>query len=55
MDKSGRKKYITERRGRSSFERQSIFSFCTCQWNELMDGWMDELMNEFCCHCFSAQ
>jgi len=28
------KKYITERNGRSSGERQGIIEFCTCQWNE---------------------
>jgi len=27
--------YITERNGRSSWERQGIVEFCTCQWNEL--------------------
>ena len=27
-------KYITERNGRSSWERQGIAAFCTCQWNE---------------------
>jgi len=30
----GRKKYITERNGRSSWERQGIVAFCTWQWNE---------------------
>jgi hypothetical protein len=29
-----RKKYITERNGRSSSERQGIVTLCTCQWNE---------------------
>ena len=27
-------KYITERNGRSSGEREGIVEFCTCQWNE---------------------
>jgi ribosomal protein L33 len=27
-------KYITERNGRSSSERQEIVAFCTYQWNE---------------------
>ena len=30
----GRKKYITERNGRSSWEWQGIVAFCTCQWKE---------------------
>jgi hypothetical protein len=34
MEKGGRKKYITERNGRSSWEWQGIVEFCTCQWNE---------------------
>jgi len=34
VEKGGRKKYITERNGRSSRERQGIGTFCTCQWNE---------------------
>ena len=33
-EKGGRKGYITERNGRSSWERQAIIAFCTCQWNE---------------------
>ena len=28
------KKYITERNGRSFWERQGIVAFCTCQWDE---------------------
>jgi hypothetical protein len=32
-----RKKYITEGNGRSSWERQGIVTFCTCQWNEWMN------------------
>jgi len=31
-------KYITERNGRSCWERQGIVTFCTCQWNEI--EWM---------------
>jgi len=30
----GGKGYITERNRRSSWERQGIVTFCTCQWNE---------------------
>ena len=33
-ENGGRKKYITERNGRSSWERQGIVAFCTSQWNE---------------------
>jgi hypothetical protein len=32
--------YITERNGRSSWERQGIVAFCTCLWNEWMNEWM---------------
>jgi len=38
VEKGGRKKYVTERNGRSSWERQGIVAFSTCQWNE----WMNE-------------
>jgi hypothetical protein len=31
------KKYITEKNGRISWERQGIIAFCTCQWNEWMN------------------
>jgi hypothetical protein len=41
VEKGGRKKYITERNGRSSCERQGIVTFCTCQWNESVVLWMD--------------
>jgi hypothetical protein len=34
VEKSGRKNYITERNGRSSWEWQEIFAFYTCQCNE---------------------
>ena len=34
VEKGGRKGYITERNGRSSWERQGIVAFCTCQRNE---------------------
>jgi len=34
VGKGGRKKYITERNGRSPWEWQGIIAFCTCQWNE---------------------
>ena len=36
VEKGGRKGYITERNGRSSWERQGIIAFCTCQWIEWM-------------------
>jgi len=35
--KEWKKKYIAERNGRSSRERQGIFQFfCSCQWNVLI-------------------
>ena len=34
MEKGGREKYITERNGKSTWERQGIVPFCTCQRNE---------------------
>jgi hypothetical protein len=34
VEKSGRKKYITETNGRSSLEQQGIVVFCICQWTE---------------------
>ena len=34
VERGGRKGYITERNGRSSWEQQGIIAFCTCQWNE---------------------
>ena len=37
VEKSGRKCYITDRNRRSSWERQGIFAFCTCEWNEWMN------------------
>ena len=39
--KGGGKKYITDRNGRSSWERRGIVAFCTCQWNE----WVAVIMN----------
>jgi hypothetical protein len=30
----GRKRYITERNGRSFCEQQDIVAFCTCHWDE---------------------
>ena len=32
VDRSGRKKCITRRNGRGSWERQGITAFCSCQW-----------------------
>jgi hypothetical protein len=34
MEKNGKKKYITERNGRSSWEQQGIVAFCICQWTD---------------------
>jgi hypothetical protein len=34
VEKNGRKKCITERNRRRSWERQGIVALCTCQWNE---------------------
>ena len=43
MEKDGRNGYIAERNGRSSWERQGMVAFCTCQWkNECMNEWMNE-------------
>ena len=42
----GRKKYITERNRRSSWERQWIIAFCTCQWNEWMSEWINGQMDD---------
>jgi hypothetical protein len=39
VEKGGRKKYITERNGRSFWERQRIVAFYTCQMNE----WIPEM------------
>jgi len=33
VERSGRKKCMTGRNGRGSWERQGITAFCTCQWN----------------------
>ena len=35
VEKGGRKGYITEKNGRSSWEHHGIIAFCTCQWNEM--------------------
>ena len=48
--KGGRKGYITERNGRSSWEWQRIISFCTCQWNE----WVSRLTVGFWCQVSST-
>ena len=42
VEKGGGKNYITDKNGRSSWERQEIVAFCTCQWTEWMSG--DELV-----------
>ena len=38
-----RKKYIKERNGRRSWERQGIVEFCTYQWNE-MNEWLHDMV-----------
>jgi len=43
VEKGSRKMYVTERNGRSSWERQGIAAFCTCQWNEWMYSYMYEI------------
>jgi len=37
VEKGGRKGYITERNGRSFWERLGIAAFCKCQWIECMN------------------
>jgi hypothetical protein len=32
--------YMTGRNGRSPWERQGIFAFCTCQWNRIEYYWL---------------
>ena len=39
VENGGRKGYITERNGRSSWEQREIVSFCTCQLNEWMKNY----------------
>jgi len=34
LEKGGRKEYITDRNGRSSWEWQGFVAVFTCQWNE---------------------
>ena len=46
VEKGGKKKYITERNGRSSWKLQGIVAFCTCQcgmneWFRLLQWWCD--------------
>jgi hypothetical protein len=48
VEKCGRKKYITERKGGSCWEWQGIVAFCTCQWNEWMNEWR---LGFNCSHC----
>jgi hypothetical protein len=38
VEKSGRKKCITERNGRSCLEQQGTVAFCTCQWSERINS-----------------
>ena len=45
-EKGCKKKYLTERNGRSSWEWQGIVTFCSCQCNEWMNEWMNEM--SFC-------
>ena len=42
-ERSGRKKCMTRRNGRGSWERQGITAFCTCQW---IDWFMGININE---------
>jgi hypothetical protein len=35
-EKSGRKKYMVGRNGRSCIEWQGMVTFCTCQWNRIV-------------------
>jgi len=39
VEKGGRKGYITERNGKSSWKWQGIHVFCTCQWNKWTNEW----------------
>jgi hypothetical protein len=41
VEKGDRKKYITERNGRSYWERQGIVAFCAYQWNK----WINEFIH----------
>jgi len=45
VGKGGKKGYITERNGRSSWELQGIVAFRTCQWNELMFELTKQIMD----------
>ena len=45
VERGGRKKYITDRNGRWSWERQGIVASWTCQWNERLTEWMNECTN----------
>ena len=38
-ERSGRKKCVTGRNGRGSWERQGITAFCTCQWIYWLIDW----------------
>ena len=51
VEKGGRKKYITERNGRSSWEHQGIITFCTCQWNEWMNVFISYCAHMCVCVC----
>ena len=39
VERSGRKKCMTGRNGRGSWERQGITAFCTCQWIDWLFIW----------------
>jgi hypothetical protein len=45
VGKGGRIVYITERNGRSFWERQGIVAFCTYQWNEWIDWFIHSFMD----------
>ena len=47
VEKGGRKGYITKKNVRSSWERQGIVPFRTCQWNERMMQYKDAPRRSF--------
>jgi hypothetical protein len=53
VEKGSSKKYITERNGRSSWERQGIV-FCTCLWNEEFNLNITDLLVNFHFNCKSS-
>jgi len=47
VERSDRKKCMTGRNGRGSWERQGITAFCTCQWID----WLISVMWKLWSHC----